>query len=523
MKNKKILSFFIVMVVVGIIVQNLIFYVKAETTVEPSTSGTTLTGDANYNLLINTGAFNIIRTNGIYTQGEIIKAYKVLDVFYNSSSQNVKYQFTSNFQNFLNQSSEYNNLTIEQYVALNKGDASLNTSGHVIDGFLTSNDYARLMSKYAQYVRTNNISGSTLTGSVYSNSQAIFSATNLSVGTYMALADSNSDYSYGVMVGNIIAEPISERQMKIKDAYIQAKTVNSNMNTTLYWNQSSGTSITVDSDSDITVKVNIVVPTIPADATNFGNAKIKLPMNSAKFTSSLTLKIPTKTGKYEGSPTAETLTDNTGVVIGTSKCTAQGGHCYADGEITLDTAKLVGGSTIELEFKYNLKKMTGSSYTASSQNLSATMEFPEPYGGSMITLNSYASLKSSVIQITGTPGAEFAIKRNGVTVGTIVLSTSVGEFQGLADGAYTLVQTKAPTGYNKLDDATIVVGDDQYAISGKGGYYGVNLVNESIISLPFTGGMGTVIFIVMGVLVVITAIVLGITYKKKKRSVNLEA
>ena len=85
-------------------------------------------------------------------------------------------------------------------------------------------------------------------------------------------------------------------------------------------------------------------------------------------------------------------------------------------------------------------------------------------------------------------------------------------FNGLADGTYHLVETKAPAGYNQLTDVkTITVnGDDTGAkltVTEK-------VANQAGTLLPSTGGMGTTIFYVLGFVLVVGAGVLLVTKKR---------
>ena len=119
-------------------------------------------------------------------------------------------------------------------------------------------------------------------------------------------------------------------------------------------------------------------------------------------------------------------------------------------------------------------------------------------------------------------------------------------FNGLDDGKYRIVETKAPDGYNKIDDIYFtvtaehdVLADDPkltkleatqteadleageiatFDVVLKDGAISTDVVNEAGVELPETGGMGTTLFYVIGGLLVAGAAILLIT--KKRMSAN---
>ena len=76
--------------------------------------------------------------------------------------------------------------------------------------------------------------------------------------------------------------------------------------------------------------------------------------------------------------------------------------------------------------------------------------------------------------------------------------------------SYTLVETKAPDGFNKLDSATTVT-------IGATNTFVAKVNNNSGTVLPSTGGIGTTIFYVVGSILVVAAGVLLITKKRMSR------
>ena len=123
------------------------------------------------------------------------------------------------------------------------------------------------------------------------------------------------------------------------------------------------------------------------------------------------------------------------------------------------------------------------------------------------------------------------------TTTTTIITPASGkvDFQGLKNGEYTLTETEAPAGYNKLasaigvkvegqndgtdtTNATVHItydndnGSSNYNQSASNGVIPVR--NKSGVVLPGTGGMGTIAFTVIGVLV----IALGVAWTLKRKN-----
>ncbi len=99
---------------------------------------------------------------------------------------------------------------------------------------------------------------------------------------------------------------------------------------------------------------------------------------------------------------------------------------------------------------------------------------------------------------------------------TTTISAGCIEISGLAAGTYTLTETKAPDGYNKLTETiSVTVGaEGSYDTESGINLTATNVVNQAGSSLPSTGGIGTTIFYVVGGALVVGAVVLLITKKR---------
>lgn len=494
--------------------------------IEITTNNDTLTGDASYKKVTNTGSFKINTKDAINIS---MSAYKILDVYYSKTVDAIRYDFTSEFKNFLASNSTYKNLTVEDYFNLDNGDATQNVSDDTADGFLdstntlvsggytTSNDYAKLISAYATYIRVNNIEGTSF-GNTLSSSFGRFELTTLSVGSYLVLP-SNTSFVYGVMVDSIQLQKDGD-SWKIKNAQIEGKSSGNGLAISYTYEKSTGNDISVDVDKNVQVTVTVTLPTYPADATNKGgNTIISLPF---RVDTGVSMNLTTTTGTFNGRVT-ENLTDSSNAAFGSAVGKTEGGGFYVTGDISLDTSKLVGGSTIT--FTYSTQLLSDSSLVlGNSGNVdTVTMTYPNPYSTTDVhSLSTNGKLRTYGLQIKGTPGGKFDVKKDDTKIGSIVIGKDgTGEIAGIALGSYTVEQTFAPTGYIKLtEEKTVNVGTGD-EVEGKPGYYGVTMLNTIPSLLPFTGGVGTVVFTIIGLVLTTLAVILVIVYKKRKKTAKM--
>lgn len=137
-------------------------------------------------------------------------------------------------------------------------------------------------------------------------------------------------------------------------------------------------------------------------------------------------------------------------------------------------------------------------------------------------------------------GAGFTLyKLNGTeyeAVGLEITGVTTFAFKGLDAGSYKLKETTVPTGYNKADDIEFVIVADYdkeadapaltefnvtSAVTGLTAVLAIGTITTAVMNLsgtflPSTGGIGTTIFYVVGVLFMMAAVVLYI----KGRRVN---
>ncbi|MCI9470971.1 MAG: LPXTG cell wall anchor domain-containing protein [Lachnospiraceae bacterium] len=94
-------------------------------------------------------------------------------------------------------------------------------------------------------------------------------------------------------------------------------------------------------------------------------------------------------------------------------------------------------------------------------------------------------------------------------------------FTGLGEGTYTLIESKVPAGYNKMDDKTFKITFDvsskTFSVSEGLGSLVATIENFSGSTLPSTGGIGTTIFYIIGGILVIGAAILLVTKKRMSK------
>lgn len=148
-----------------------------------------------------------------------------------------------------------------------------------------------------------------------------------------------------------------------------------------------------------------------------------------------------------------------------------------------------GMKVIKVNGNDNAQKLAGAKFTLQKQGSN------EPIG--FVAGTAVEGTPVYTVAPAGTAGAITEIE-----------TTEAGEFfiYGLDSGTYELVETQAPTGFNKMTEPTVVeISKDSE--TGIANIEEVTVENLTGLQLPSTGGMGTTVLYIVGGVLVLGAII----------------
>lgn len=274
-------------------------------------------------------------------------------------------------------------------------------------------------------------------------------------------------------------------------------------------------------DTALTTDTDYTVATAPAD-----NGKTLLTVTMKNFKNQ-----QANAGKKITVTYTATLNEN--AVVGGHGNTNSATIQYSNNPSTDGTGESEPSKVRVFTYGFTVDKYTGGSYDDTATRL-AGAEF------TLAPKNDTDSTAISFVQVNAgnaTTNAVYRVAKAGETATTTTITTPANgkvDFQGLKNGEYTLTETKAPAGYNKLasaigvrvdgqndgtdtTNATVTITYDNnngsdYDQTASNGVIPVH--NKSGVTLPGTGGMGTIAFTVIGVLV----IALGVAWTLKRKN-----
>ena len=283
------------------------------------------------------------------------------------------------------------------------------------------------------------------------------------------------------------------------------------------------TSVTVEGvDAPLVKDTDYTVTTTPAAA---GNTLLTVGMTDFKN------KQQTNAGKKITVTYTATLNEN--AVVGGAGNVNSATIQYSNDPSSTGTGESEPDKVRVFTYGFTVDKYTGDNYNDAATRLA----------GAEFTLTAKGDTSAiKFVQVnagSATEDAVYRVAKAGETAGTTTTITTPANgkvvFQGLENGEYTLTETKAPAGYNKLasaigvkvngsndgtdtTNATVNItynndnNDTTYDQTASNGVIPVQ--NKSGVVLPGTGGMGTIAFTVIGVLV----IALGVAWTLKRKN-----
>lgn len=461
-------------------------------------------------------------------EGDTFAAYKVVDITYNGTSNNLTHKFNSSFTEYFNGTyTPAVNKTIEQFAALADN----------------SDDLKELLSNLPAYITAKSISPVATQTVAQGNTSVTFS--NLAMGEYFIIPTSTTSV-YQLMLQKV--EPtVSGSNYALSDVTISAKHKEVNIS-----KEADKTSVTKGETVIYTITVDI--PTYDLSATNKtfsivdtlqSGLTLKDGSISAKFSDDA---IPVS-GKYSLSNTASgfTFSVDNDKYDATWKAKAEGlvkliitYKATLDNNINSDSIITSYDNKIKNEviYTYSTYPYKGDTATKKSEKdvnsfIIKVVKYDANAVGTKLAgakFDLYRTLRSgetaTTVDIPGTATLLESEKRgikleSGLTTdGNGVIEFKKYEANGVDSAAaydYYLVETEAPVGYNLLQEA-VKVNFAEANVSGSNGVYTVNIPNSTGFQLPITGGTGTVLMSLIGIALMACAVVLLVVSRKKKEN-----
>ena len=561
----KVLSIVLILTIL-IIPFSFLLNVKAEGVTVTVDDSSPLESDSNFKRVTNTAELYISRGE---SENEFV-AYKILDIYYNQNSNEMTYDFTSNFQSFINQLEEdddFYNLSASSYQELTS-DNTHDTTIH------TASTLNKLVSKYATYVKKNSITGINSfakTDYLPNGYTGNLLLASVEAGAYLiipskVIAAKDSEIyalqfrSYGVGVANVVFQvengnwtlPYFECIPKSNRIEIVNYLANLNHNELLeyldvYYD------LTYSANKDLLListfentEIDRYIPT-NTNSSILNNSEImkKIGQREFIFPEGITLDKIYYLGSGDiieeavirnnklyfmtGDRTEVRVADITDDKVNNKLVFSNVGD-YVDMTVIL---KLKVNDKVKVGIAENVENLADHSNVIVNNNYylkdayldiagmdQATAEEAVIGLGTLTnTVHTLGVKVTNKVDTTLLNGAKFQVcldKNCTNKVGEEFEITENGTytFKGLNDtDTYYLKQTKASTGYKLLSDAIEL---NPTNLNKEVGLYNVEVTNTKMGLLPSTGGLGTILYTTFGLLIIVVGSIFFISYRKRQ-------
>ena len=451
-------------------------------------------------------------------ENDVLAAYKVVDITYNAAKNTLSHKWNSLFDDYFSQKNSITNsanraYTVDEFAAI-KDSAELKT----------------LLAGLPNYIATNKSISPVDTQTVDADGTATFA--NLAMGEYFIRPTSTTSV-YQLMLQKL--EPtVSGGKYVIDDLTFGAKREEVSVD-----KAANKTSVT--KKEKVTYTITVDIPTYASQAVDksfyvsdllpngltIDPASIKVQIDGTDVDTAAYTLDTTAVAEYtfKLSVSAEQYTDN---------WSANGGKqlviTYTATLNNNDTTAVNVKETNTVTFDYSFYPYVENSHKQKTDTVDVTTFAIKI--DKYVKNDEHAKLANAKFDLYRTATHAEVVAGSAVNIpytnvnGIKLESDLVTDANGTATFAkyeangtnydYYLVETRAPSGYNILDNAVKVNFTDA-EVEATAGVYTVEVPNSSGIKLPVTGGTGTVIFAIIGITLMVGAVVLFVVSRKKEK------
>lgn len=449
-------------------------------------------------------------------ENDVLAAYKVIDIAYNTTSNHLTYAWNINFADYFEGKTSFNKTayTVEQFAALASKSPELNA----------------LLAQIPNYIANKSIAAVD-TQTVAADGTATFA--NLSMGEYF-IRPTSSTSVYQLMLQKI--EPtIVDGKYVIDDVSFTAKkeevTITKTADkTSVTKNEKVNYTITADipTYAENTTDKSFYISDLLPDGLTIDNASIKVKIDGTDVdasaytldttaTDEYTFKFSVATDKYDAN-----WSKNGGKkLVITYSATLNNNNTTAVNTPETNTVTFDYSYYPYVENSHKQKTDTADVTTfAIKIDKFVSSDENTKLAGAKFDLYRTATQEEidtdTAVVIPHTTIKGIKLEGDLVTDDSGVAIFEKYEANG-TNYDYYLVETQAPSGYNILDNSVKVnFSDDD--VEATGGIYTVKVPNSRGIKLPITGGEGIVLFTIIGIALMGSAVILLMISRRKPKT-----